>query len=385
MKISPLLILLNNDLKYNKLKVIQTTTDKPKRNYGLDLLRIFSMINIINLHINLRLGLYKLNPNNIKFKSLWCLETFSFFAVDSFGLISGIVNFNKYKFSNLIYLWFIYAFYCIMKRTYQLIYEKRINSNKLLLYFFPILNKFHWYVNAYFIMYLFLPFINFGIKLLNMKTFRNLVFFYILFFSIYFKNSVFFFGNSSYNFLLEGYSSSWLVILYIIGSYFGKYILKTSNKLNILSKSFYLINYIGFSFLSSEIFFITGNRFLISYISPTILFQALSLVMIFNSINIENRKIIKILKFITPLTFSVTLIHSILFSFKPKIVLSTFESIRKFNNKFLFFKIYIVSVFIFILCIIIDFFRLSLFKMLKIREISIFIEIIFPKIFDKFL
>ena len=107
--------------------------------------------------------------------------------------------------------------------------------------------------------------------------------------------------------------------------------------------------------------------------------------MLFYSINITNTLTIKIIKFITPSIFSVILIQQTLFSLNIKIVLSLFELIKESNNTFLFFKIYIVSVIIFIFCIIIDFFRLLLFKILKIREICQYIEKIFPQIFDKFL
>lgn len=357
-----------------------------QRNYGIDLLRIFSMINVINLHINRKAGIFRLNSNNIKFKNMWRLETFSYFAVNCFGLISGIVGFNKYKFSNLIYLWFISTFYSLSNQLY-LYFVKRINIKQIFLSlsFLPIFIKFHWYVNAYFIMYLFLPFINFGIASLDKKTFRNIVLFYIIFFSIYYIVSVLF-KKPNDHFLLNGYSSSWLIILYIIGSYFGKYILKSNNnKINWIIIIFFLINYIGLSFLSSEIYIITGQKFLISYLSPTILFQAICLVMIFDSIKITNKYITKTIKFITPLVFSATLIHSLLFCSNLKIVLSLFELIKELNNEFLFYKIYILSTIIFLICIIIDYFRLLIFKIVKIRDICLFIERKFPKLIDKFL
>ena len=334
--------LINTNLEENSLNVIDKTLSKSNRNYGIDLLRVFSMINIINLHLNTKAGLIKLNSNNIKFKVIWRIETFSYFGANCFGLISGIVGFNKYKFSNLIYLWVITAFYQVSEASY-LFYLNKINLTKLFLSFFPIMTKYHWYVNSYFIMYLFLPFINSGIKLLNVETFRILVFFYICFFSIYYLISALF-TNKDYTFLRGGYSSSWLAILYIIGSYFGKFKLNSVNRPNNYIKSLHLINYTGFSLLNSEVFFKTGKTFLINYLSPTVLFQALSLVIIFHSINIKNKHIIKIIKFINPLIFSVTFIHLILFSIKHKIVISFFDEIRRFNNKYLFFKIYIASI-----------------------------------------
>ena len=193
----------NDALNYQSTNNIQKVLIH-KRNYGIDLLRIFSMINIINLHINQLAGLLNINSNSTKFKTIWRLETFSYCAVDCFGLISGIVGYNSYKFSNLIYLWFISTFYSVSK---HLFIENRSNLKDVLLSFFPILTKFHWYMNAYFIMYLFLPFINFGIKFLSIKTYRNLVCFYISFFSIYYIISSLF-QKKDYNFLIRGYSSS---------------------------------------------------------------------------------------------------------------------------------------------------------------------------------
>ena len=352
-----------------------------QRNYGIDTLRIFSMINIINLHINLRSGLLNINSN--KFKEVWRLKTFSYFAVDCFGLISGIVAFDKYKFSNLIYLWFITTFYTVTHHLY-LYMKNNINFKSLFLSFFPILIKCHWYVNAYFIMYLFLPFINSGIKTINKKTFKYLVIFYILFFSIYYIISAIF-NKKKYSFLLDGYSSSWLIILYIIGSYFGKYIIKSLNISSMIIKTLYFIIYIALSLLSSEIYFITKNKLLINYLSPTMLFQAISLIIIFHSIKITNKFLIKIIKFITPLTFSATLIHSKLFSLKINMILFLFESIKQFNSKFFFFKIYILSIIIFIFCILIDYIRLLLFKKMRIREICLSLERLFPKFMDRIL
>ena len=105
--------------------------------------------------------------------------------------------------------------------------------------------------------------------------------------------------------------------------------------------------------------------------------------MIFSSIKITNKFLIKIIKFITPLTFSATLIHSILFSIKINIVLFLFESIRQFNINFLILKIYMLSIIIFIFCILIDYFRLLLFKIIRIREICFSLEKLFPKLIDR--
>ena len=85
-----------------------------RRNYGIDLLRIISMINIINLHINIYSRVLFIDFTSHLHKPVWILEIFSYWPVNSFGLISGIVGYKKYKFSNLMYIWIQVSFYSII-------------------------------------------------------------------------------------------------------------------------------------------------------------------------------------------------------------------------------------------------------------------------------
>lgn len=207
------------------------------RNYGIDLLRIFSMINIVNLHINLYSRQLYLPYSNPKFKQIWRLEAFAYPAVNCFGLKSGIIGYKKYKFSNAIYLWFQTLFYSVCI-SYYLFFLEKVKKNILIISFFPILIKRSWYINAYFSMYILLPIINFGINSLKKSFHRNLVIFVILLFSVY--NII---GKIiGYNlnlFLNNAYSSMWLILLYIIGSYFGKHIFSNINNFN----KIYLFSY----------------------------------------------------------------------------------------------------------------------------------------------
>ena len=155
-----------------------------KRNFGIDLLRIISMINIINLHINKFSGQLSLKSKSPKYKQIWRLQSFSYWSVDGFGLISGIVGYKRYKFSNLMYFWILVCFYSISISLYLYFIKKEITKRYLFLSFFPILIKRHWYVNAYFSMYLLLPLLNYGIQSLNIKIYRNLVISYWILFSL---------------------------------------------------------------------------------------------------------------------------------------------------------------------------------------------------------
>ena len=350
------------------------------------------MINIINLHINLFSGQLSSKFTSNKYKSIWRLEVFSHPAVDCFGIISGIVGYKRYKFSNLIYLWITVFFYSIGISLYLFIVkEPRMNKRLLYLSLFPILIKRHWYVNAYFSMYLLLPFINYGISYLNRDFHRNIVIFFIFFYSILNVISKIFRLNSNFNFLSNGYTSMWLLILYIIGAFFGKYIIIDKNKYN--SKIFFVSNILLFLFVtlfSSEIYFKLielksriNKKLFINYLSPTMVIQAITLVMFFSRLKIKNNLLIKIITFITPLNFSAQLIHARLFQTKQKIIKALFVYVKMFNPKLLFFKIYVVGAFIYFICIFIDYFRFLIFKLFKIRQFAIFIEKEISKIIIK--
>lgn len=241
----------NNNLEIDKNK--KDLIKKTERNYGIDLLRIFSMINIINLHINIFSKQLFLPFSSLKYKGIWRLEVFSYPAVNCFGLISGIVGYKKHKFCNLIYLWLTVVFYSISISSFLFFIKGQIELKSLFLSLFPVLIKRHWYVNAYFYMYLLLPFINFGINSLNRAFHKNSVIFFILFYPIYYLISKITEINSNFNFLIEGYSSMWLIILYIIGAYFGKYIIINEQYKN--HYFFYSVIFIFSTFLSSEIHF----------------------------------------------------------------------------------------------------------------------------------
>ena len=372
----------NNKIQENKNKIIK----KAKRNYGIDLLRFFSMINVINLHINMLTGVLK-NNKTAKYKTAWLLDVFSFFAVDCIGLISGYVGFRRYRFSNLIYIWFIVWFYSVSISLYLYYVYKSITKQKLIKNFFPILIKRGWYINAYFSMYLFLPFINYGINLLDRKVYRNLIIFFITFFLIY-NCFAKIYGNADYHFLNNGYSSKWLAILYIIGAYYGKYY--NEAKFGIISFIVYLSIYICSSIFSFEFKFskklpkTIPRGLFINFLSPTMIFQSLSLLAIFSRIKIKNKLLTSIISFITPLNFSVYIIHLRLFKEKTKYILK-FSNYINSIRQYIFFKYYGLAIIIYIICIFIDYIRSLIFKLLRIRKISLLLEKKVPELFEKLL
>ena len=330
----------NIKLSLNKKDLKELKNSKLPRNYGIDLLKILSMINIINLHINLFSPLLNLKPNHPKYKQIYRLEAFSFWAVDAFGIISGIISYERYKFSNIIYIWFEYFFYSVTLSIY--FYSKSIISKRTFVYhFFPLAIRRNWYVNAYILMYFLLPFVINSIKSMNKSLFGKIIFCLLFIHSIYHTIIKFNIRNTNFDFIDGGYTSLWLLILYIFGSYLGKYLL---NKIIFFSKIFPFTIYLFSSFITSEYIFYSfekykfPNRIFLEYFSPTIIIQALSLIFFFWNLNITN----KYIKSLAP--------------------------------KYLFFKIYFISILVYLICAIIDYFRFLLFKIIRIRIICNYIE-----------
>ena len=82
---------------------------KRERNYGIDLLRMVSMILVAVLHVLGQGGVIseagKHTPFNA-YKVAWFLEIAAFCAVNCYAAISGYVGIkSKFKYSNIIYLW----------------------------------------------------------------------------------------------------------------------------------------------------------------------------------------------------------------------------------------------------------------------------------------
>ena len=363
--------------------------DTKKRNYGIDLLRIISMICIIILHINLFSNNLKLDRRDPRYKSSWRLEAMSIWGVNGFGLISGIVGYKNYHFSNVMYIWVQSSFYSEIFTIY-IYYIRKISKKDLILSLFPILIRRHWYVNAYFFLYLFIPFINFGINNLNRKTYKYLVIFYFFIYSFYNIAADCFSGRKNYHFLNYGYSTLWLLILYIIGGYFGKYVFQENDFLTSKYLIFYSFIYLFSTFVSSESKIsetknkipIIRNISFISYLSPTIVLQAISLIMIFYRLNINNKFFIKIISFFTPLTFNVTLIHLRIFRERIFQINKIFKWVTNLNSKEMLYKIPLTSFSFYILFALLDYLRYLLFNILRIRKMCLNIEKQFPKLFD---
>ena len=241
----------------------------------------------------------------------------------------------------------------------------------------------YWYFTAYFCMFFFIPFMNKVLETCDKKQLTGLVVFSIMFFSVFpliFEKDIFFTNN--------GYSVIWISILYMIGGYIRKYeIYKIISNIKCVVLYFagvfitfgqkVIVEYVKLK-LSGET---VNEGAFIKYTSPTMVLCAISLLCLFAKVNFKDG-MKKVTAIFSPFAFSVYLIHTAPFVWS-KVMKNRFVMFADFNPFGMVVAVLVTAVSIFLLCSFIDFIRTQLFKLLKIKELSIKIESFVTKLFDK--
>ncbi|UVD34101.1 acyltransferase family protein [Lacticaseibacillus paracasei] len=119
-----------------------------ERNYGIDLLRIFSMVSVVILH-NLYQGgiLPQLKTNNPNWWQFWLLENLAIVAVNVFAMITGYVSMmHRFKSDRVLQVVFQTIFWSVTVSVtlYQL--RMPISVETVKASFYPLAQ--FWYVNA---------------------------------------------------------------------------------------------------------------------------------------------------------------------------------------------------------------------------------------------
>lgn len=155
-------------------------------NYGIELLRIVSMMMIVTLHVLGRGGVLEESVvGGGQYHAAYFMEIACYCAVDCYALISGYVMFDsKFKYGKFILLMFQVYFYSLgITIVYLILKPEYVNIGCLIKSLFPILSKQWWYLSAYAGMYLFIPFMNSIVSTMKKKEVKMLNFSIILVFS----------------------------------------------------------------------------------------------------------------------------------------------------------------------------------------------------------
>lgn len=313
--------------------------------------------------------------NSIQYKCVWFLEICAYGAVNIFAIISGYVGYsNKEKpvrISNYLRLWLQVVFYgFLIGIIFKLVRPELISVEDFIRAAFPVTNKLYWYFTAYTGLFMIMPILNNGIRATDNNLLKKMFIVIIIAFSV--------FDNISKGFVLnDGYSFIWITLLYIIGAIMKKCEIGRNlkaYKIILTIIGLYIVTYL-FKIYGPEfqIMDINISKYIfVSFVSPTILISSILHLILFTKIKFNNIWI-KFIKFMAPSTFSVYLINNNKQVWQY-IMKDLFSGICESHVYKIFVYVIGFSVMFVIGSILLDKFRIFLFSIAKVPELTNKIE-----------
>lgn len=343
---------------------------KRERNYGIDLLRMLAMFMVTVLHVLGQGGvLGRVHPYSGQYLVSWFLEIAAMGSVNLYALISGYVGVkSKYRVTNLVVLWlqvFLYSFG--IAALFRLVRPELCADVSLLDFAFPVLTKKYWYFTAYVCLFLFMPVLNAGINALSKRALRLVAIAMVLVFSVVASAAR---ETSNDPFMLVGgYSGFWLMILYVVGAYIGKYGMWES-----VPKAGLFCIYFGSTALGLAIKCLvrilspTGYnvKFVASFLSPLVVLGSIALLLLFSRLECGKR-VKKGVAFLAPAAFGVYIlhVHPLIWEHWMK---DRFAFLAKLSPLALAGAVLLSALGIYLLCSLVDLLRIAVFKALEIRQ-----------------
>lgn len=217
---------------------------------------------------------------------------------------------------------------------------------------FPISGGVYWYFSSFAVLLVFKPYIDKLLNILKETELRRLFFILLVFFS--FSGLL----TDAYK-TLGGYSSLWIMVLYVIG-----YILKKTRIFHSISTKILLSIWIVINIVSwITVIFLDTTKF-ISYVSPTVLFSAIILLVVFSRLKLE----CKVLTRISGLTFGIYLFQSNRIVYEN--TLSKISSAKSMNIVMLLGIVLLYAILLFAIGGVIEYVRMKTFQYLKINKIA---------------
>lgn len=344
--------------------------------YGIDFLKIISMLMIVLLHILNHGGVLKeLNSFSAQYAAAHFLQCMAVCAVNVYVMISGYLYVEKdFKFQNIVRLWITVLFYSVTLPLLLKFSGQDIGIKTILSGFFPILRSQYWFFTQYFALFFMIPVLNWVIK--NRQLAKRTLITLVLLLAVL---PVFALGKDLFR-VSDGYSFIWFIVLYLCGGYIKEYHVDTK-----ISPKGAIIGYISCVFLIwlleigtyvivSEVFGDTRyTEIFVHYTSPLVLGSAFFLLVLFSKIKFKSTMITSILPTISALTFGVYLIHDNP-SIREKLMIGKFVECTGLSWIGLVIHVLSSVLVIFTVCALIEYCRTVLFRYLKINGLAVKIE-----------
>ena len=300
-------------------ELLPATPQRSERNMGVELFRIVSMLLVILLHL-MRHGAVRVYTEDlsVNYQVAWFLETIGYCSVNCYAVISGFANVKtKFKFRRFAYLWVetVVLILSITALAHFFIPSIEVERDWWLNAIFPLTRRELWYFCAYFFLYPLIPLLNKG--LLSLNRWQHIAIIFWLQVPTVFKLIM---HKDNYN-LGAGYSTIWLICLYVIGAYFRIYGAPKWAKWFVTLPAFFLSAFAAwFKFIYVEKQYALGliaedstlyeyRDNWISYVSPFMVIMATSLLVFFMQVPVKRKLIKKFIGSVSKTTWGVFVLH----------------------------------------------------------------------------
>lgn len=348
------------------------------RNYGIDLLRIITMLGVVTLHILGHGGVLAGAVRANQFDTAWLLEVIGYPAVDCFLIISGFVGCKKVlpSLKSVVTLYLTVLLYSVsICAIMQHFYPDVIATSEIGKAFMPVTTYQYWFFTCYIGMLALSPLINGFVNYADKKTLYTVGIIIFLVFSVYGAYSM---HHGDRFKLANGYSVMWFIPMYALGAIIKKtefykkipvYVALPTLALAYLSTWLIKINSVGDVSVGMQ----KLSQSLANYISPTIVIAAVMSVCLFAKINVKHKFLAGLITFFSSSAFSVYLIHDNNY-FRDNIIVGAFKTVGDYSPVMLVLTVLAIALVIFVVCVLIDKVRVLLFKILHIEKLCDLIQ-----------
>lgn len=345
-----------------------------KRQANFEILRTVSMLMIVCFHFFTYALKFVSNPavsefgGEANYPVLQYIAILSSLGVNLFVLISSYFLVDKpFKLYRLIKTWWQVVFtYMAILGIYSLSCHELISNDMILQGLLPIHENTYWFVTCYIGLLLLVPFLSHFVKSLSKRQHQWL----LLVLMVVFTNFSFGYPFGESMITNNGFSLVWFCVLFVYGAYVKIYGFSFETKIKIWH--ILVAGFIVFAIMSGKLYvkhMIWGNEMV--YLMPTYnsLIFILSLMVFvwfrnhqFDETNLFSRFCI----ICAPYTFGVYLIHD--HPILKKVIWNSFNWADLIENYSVFGVIILSVCSIFIICILCDFVREVIFKVIRIND-----------------
>lgn len=286
-----------------------------KREYGIDLLRVICMTGIVGAHVLVagREGLATRILPDATNLVLYLLEFFTHFTVNLFPIITGYFYAERksVKSANLIGLLVNLEAYSLIFTVVLYIFSTNFLTDipSILGSLFPITAGAYWYLAAYVMVFLLIPWMNLLIRNMSKNQYSTLIVSLFVLFCV-----IPAFSKVDYFAMQDGYSPYWLIFLYFLGGYIRLY---KDLHINRLRKYWYVFIFVANTCIAMLLYLLTVNQIIspeilaehTRFIAPISLINVMCMMFLFMDMNITSSGAQKLVVSLSGAAFDVYMIH----------------------------------------------------------------------------